>query len=99
MPGFEKVPAMMTLPQKYRSRGLSLIFIDVFESVSTATRFKTHWKLSEPFLVDSTGSAAASYSILVVPTIVVIDRFGKIRANHIGSMSAAEIEVILKRIP
>jgi len=70
------MPQFKELFDKYASRGLKCIYIDIKESASKVARFARGNSFPYIVLVDPNGSVAEDYDIIGVPTITLIDKDG-----------------------
>lgn len=65
----------------YARRGLKIIYIDINESVDRVSRFTQQHAYPGLVLLDSDGSVAYDYGVVGVPTILLVDKTGKIKGN------------------
>ena len=56
--------------------------IDIQESQDKVSRFKEKFQLPYKVLLDETGRVAEAYSIVGVPTMILIDQEGRIRSRQ-----------------
>lgn len=73
-----EMPAYKDLYEKYAGRGLKFLYIDINESSRRVARFAKENSFPYLVLVDSDGSVANDYSIIGVPTVILVDEKGKI---------------------
>ncbi|MCX5847856.1 MAG: TlpA disulfide reductase family protein [Deltaproteobacteria bacterium] len=73
-----EMPFYKDLYEKYAQRGLKFIYIDINESTERVTRFAKQNSFPYLVLVDSDGSVANDYSIIGVPTLILVDKEGTI---------------------
>lgn len=85
-----------TYPQ-FKKEGIKLVSIDVGESDYKVDNFVKAYKLDFKVLLDGNSAVAKSYGILGVPTYVLIDRNGKIRATEHSFPKDKYKELILQR--
>jgi peroxiredoxin len=73
-----EMPFYKDLYKKYAGRGLKFLYIDINESSRRVARFAKENSFPYLVLVDSDGSVANDYSIIGVPTLILMDEKGKI---------------------
>jgi peroxiredoxin len=73
-----EMPFYKDLYKKYAGRGLKFLYIDINESSKRVARFAQENSFPYLVLVDSDGSVANDYSIIGVPTVILVDEKGKI---------------------
>jgi peroxiredoxin len=73
-----EMPFYKDLYTKYAGRGLKFLYIDINESSMRVARFAKENSFPYLVLVDSDGSVANDYSIIGVPTVILVDETGKI---------------------
>jgi thiol-disulfide isomerase/thioredoxin len=92
LPMFEK------LHQEFKSKGLVLLGLDAGEQKDVVVKFlQESAKLSYPVALAS-GEMQQSYSVSAFPTVVLIDRQGKIVVYHVGSGSETELREGLAKL-
>jgi peroxiredoxin len=81
-----EMPHYKDLYDKYASRGMKFLYIDINESPVRVARFAKENLFPYLVLVDTDGSVANNYSIVGVPTLVLVDKEGTIiGAGHRAS--------------
>jgi peroxiredoxin len=82
----QEMPEMQTLYDNLKSRGLTVVAVDVMEDKDTVSRFVKENKYTFPVLLDTNGSTAGSsmYGVSAIPTNYVIDRTGRIVGRAVG---------------
>ncbi len=90
-----QMPALARLYEEFRPQGVVLHGIDDDESPETARAYLAAQGYTWPTLHDgkSAGTARAKFKVQSIPTLVVIDRSGKIVAYEIGASPAAEAAI------
>ena len=91
LPMFEK------LHQEFKTKGLVLLGLNVGEEKDVVVKFLQTARLSYPIALTS-GETQQSYSVSAFPTVVLIDRQGKIVVYHVGSGSEAELREGLAKL-
>lgn len=88
-----EIPNLISLHNQYKGRGLKVVGVDVWERNDEAgPRAAKEMKIPYTVLYGGTQEITDLYGILGIPTILLIDREGKILARDIrGEELAAEI--------
>ncbi|MBI4303934.1 MAG: TlpA family protein disulfide reductase [Chloroflexi bacterium] len=95
----EEMPYLQKIHDKYSSKGLKMLAIDIGESPDKVKDFLASNNLSLPVLLDSRGSVSGRYSVGAIPTTFLIDKNGIIQEKVIGAFPNVEaIERSLKKI-
>ena len=92
------MPALEKLYGEFRDRGLVMLGVNAGEDKATVTRFLEGNKLSYPILLAGQAEMLQSYSVAAFPTVVIVDREGKIFLYHVGSGSEAELRDALGQL-
>jgi thiol-disulfide isomerase/thioredoxin len=92
------IPIFNLLEEKYRNRGLEVIGISMDEGTTADLK-----GLAEEFGVrytaaDGDRETEEAFSVEVLPTTLLIDRKGNIRARHRGAISQAKLELEIKKL-
>lgn len=72
-----ELPRMEKFYQENKDK-VEVIAVDVQESRAKVERFVRKMELSYPIVLDTEGDVARNYNVLGVPTIVAVDKDGKI---------------------
>jgi len=92
-----EMPDLVKLQNKYQSRGLQLIGMTCPDYTrADVSRLARTLKLNYPILLASREVAEKYDASDVLPTTIVIDRDGKIRARILGILNADEFEQSVK---
>lgn len=93
-PCVQEMPALQRVYERYRGRGLEIVAVAVDDRPGTrqpdgrieglVSRFVREYGLTFPVAVDPTGGTEHSFGTEYLPTTVLIDRAGRIRATEIG---------------
>lgn len=88
----DEVPKINQLAEKFRSRGMDFIAVNVGfnDSVERAQAFVKKTGMSYPALFDATGMIAEQYTLQGVPTIIIADKQGVIRFRNFGAPDISE---------
>ena len=90
----ESMPVLERIYAKYHRAGLELASINSDGGTVDAARvlaFARRYGLTFPVAIDD-GRASALYRVDSVPRILIVDKAGLIRAEHLGVFSAARLE-------
>jgi thiol-disulfide isomerase/thioredoxin len=92
-----QMPMVEKLHHELKSKGLVVYAINQGESAETARRYLTRNKYTATTLLDPSAEVGKTYSVAGIPTLVVIDRQGKIAAHYIGVRSEEVLRDALKK--
>ena len=73
-----EMPQYKALYNKYAKSGLKFLYIDINESSKKVARFAKENSFPYQVLVDPDGSVANDYNIIGVPTVILVDKTGRI---------------------
>ena len=93
----DEAPWVEALQQRYASRGLVVVGVDMLENRASALRFRAQHSLTYPVVVDS-GTLEELYSINGLPVHVFITRNGIVNQLIVGEMSKSEIDSAVQAI-
>jgi cytochrome c biogenesis protein CcmG, thiol:disulfide interchange protein DsbE len=77
-------PWMNEIREKYQSRGLKVIAVNLDHKRDLADKFLTEHPANFTIAFDPEGKTAADYKVAAMPTAFIIDRSGKIIERHEG---------------
>ncbi|MCL5036320.1 MAG: TlpA family protein disulfide reductase [Chloroflexi bacterium] len=80
----ETMPHLQALQNKYGSKGLTIMSINLQERESTVKRFAKSNGYTFNILLDPTGEVADSYSVSGIPTLVLVDKTGNVLLKQTG---------------
>jgi cytochrome c biogenesis protein CcmG/thiol:disulfide interchange protein DsbE len=86
---YEEAPILEDSWKSWRERGVILIGVDIQDTEDKARKFIADFGLSFPNAPDPRGIVAIDYGVYGVPETFFIDRAGRIRAKHVGAVTAA----------
>jgi cytochrome c biogenesis protein CcmG/thiol:disulfide interchange protein DsbE len=93
----DEAPSIVSLENKYRSRGLVVLGVDEQESVAKTKTFTSKYHIPFKVVIDD-GPMGKDYGVLALPVHVFVGRNGKIDTYRLGEMSPSEIEAAIKKI-
>ncbi|MGD9949943.1 MAG: TlpA family protein disulfide reductase [Desulfobulbus sp.] len=87
-----EVPKINQLAEKYRSRGMEFLAVNVGynDSVERAQAFVRKTGMRYPAYFDGTGKVTEQYKLVGVPTIIVADKHGVVRFSNFMSPDITE---------
>jgi thiol-disulfide isomerase/thioredoxin len=91
-----EVPKINQLADKFRSRGMDFIAVNVGinDSVERAKAFVQQTEMSYPVLFDASGTIAQRYRLQGVPTIIIADKNGVIRFKNYTAPDITEANFV-----
>ncbi|OGF04984.1 MAG: hypothetical protein A2W00_07975 [Candidatus Eisenbacteria bacterium RBG_16_71_46] len=92
-----QMPAVDKLLTEFRSRGLVVFAVNERESAKSAGAFMRKSGYTTTTLLDAKGEVGNLYHVVGIPTLVVIDRKGKIVAHYVGVRPETELRAALGR--
>jgi mono/diheme cytochrome c family protein len=85
-PCLAEMPAAVRFADRYRDRGLEVLWICVDESDAAAVRRVAGQQLADrPVYLDATGGTRLRYDVQVLPAVALIDRAGRLIARATGT--------------
>jgi thiol-disulfide isomerase/thioredoxin len=92
-----QMPNVDKLHKEFHDKGLVVYAINQQESADKARRYLDKYKYTTTTLLDSDGQVGNSYKVTGIPSLVVIDREGKIAAHMVGVHSEADLRKALRK--
>ena len=97
------LPAVKNLDTRYREQGLTVVGVHTpetsgeknLENVRNQVR---KLGITYPVVTDNNGDTWRAYNIAAWPTIIVLDKQGRIRWTHIGEGMYDETEGVIKKL-
>lgn len=89
-------PKVSAFAEKYEGR-VKVVGINVggVDSLEDVRKYRSRYKINYPQLLDRYDEAVKSYSIYVIPTIILLDRTGEVR--HRGNKLPENLEELLPK--
>lgn len=84
-----EIPYYKNIYETYGKDGLEVVQINIQESKETASRFAARYGIPFRTLVDARGDVAGAYGIVGIPSMVLIDKEGKILNTRYSKMEGA----------
>ncbi len=95
---YEEAPVLERGWRAYRERGVTVVGIDVQDTVKAARKFVADFDLTFPNGQDPGGKVSVDYGVYGVPETFFIDRRGRIRAKHVGAVTDAVFREHVERL-
>ncbi len=90
-------PVLQRMHTRYAARGLAVVGVNVDEDgPGIVPRFRQRYGVEYPMVYDVGMRASGAYQIRSLPTLIVIDRDGKMRYRHSGTESEAELASLIE---
>ena len=92
------IPALEKLSQEFKEKGLVVLGLDVGEDRKTVEEFRKTAKVSYPMLLTTGADTPGAYQVTAYPTVVVVDRQGKIATYQVGSSGESGLRAGLAKV-
>lgn len=94
-----ETPWLVELRNQYHKQGMEVIGISLDNGDVTAVeQFAKEYQIKYPVAMGTQQVSDAYGSITAIPTTIIIDRQGQIRARHEGMMSFQDLEAAIKKL-
>jgi len=90
----KEMPILEQLNKQYRSKGVSLVGVNVEPDSADALKWLKSTPVTFPILFDRDSSVSKLYQVQGMPNTVIIDRHGKVRFIHRGYQPGEENEYL-----
>ena len=95
-----EAPALATVSKETASQGVRFVGIDVRDNPAAGIAFERAFGISYPSFDDQDGLVLASFTGIIpvsaVPSTLVIDRSGLIRARNVGQIDATTLRGLIQ---
>lgn len=81
-----EMPHYKSIHEKYSRHGLEVVNIDIDEPKEKVSRFAEKYNVSYRMLLDEKGKVAEMYGIVGIPSMVLIDKDGKVMSRQYLAM-------------
>ena len=78
------MPGLQAMHEDLKDQGVALVTVNQQESVERVRTFLERKRYTFPALLDGTGEVGQQYGVRALPTVVVIDKRGKVRRLSVG---------------
>jgi thiol-disulfide isomerase/thioredoxin len=92
VPCRDETPHFVELQQKYGGQGLQIIGVSMDDSPEPVRTFYQEFHINYPIVMGTADTGSAYGGVLGLPIAFLIDRDGRIYANHMGATDAAVFE-------
>jgi thiol-disulfide isomerase/thioredoxin len=92
-----EAPVVNKVAQRFADRGLVVVGVNTSDRSGTARQWSLQHGISYPIVSDEDDEAAARYGVENLPTLVVINRTGKVVAVRQGMTDGSELEDLVKQ--
>lgn len=89
-PCIQEMPALDKLAQKYQTLGVQVWGVNVENDSAAAKAYLQKVQVSFPILFDLENDVSKAYQVEAMPTTVILDKDGNVRAVHRGYQSGVE---------
>ncbi len=93
----QELPHIEKLHTEYKEKGLVVLGVND-EDAQVALDFVKENRYSFPTLVDAQREVSKLFQVTAIPTVIVIDKEGKISTHYIGARSEADLRAALKKV-
>jgi peroxiredoxin len=93
-----EIPGMLDVYTKYKSKGLEIVGISLDRGGWDAVNpYVEKTKITYPVVLGTSDVAEAYGGIQAIPATFVVDKKGNIVEQHVGAVSAADFEMMIKK--
>jgi thiol-disulfide isomerase/thioredoxin len=93
----QEAPIVNRVAQRFADKGLVVVGVNTSDQTGTARQWSLAHGISYPIVLDEGNQAADLYGVSNLPTLVVINRTGKIVAVRQGMTDGTELEELVKQ--
>lgn len=90
-----EIPDLEAMYRAHKADGFVVLGVNIRESRQEVQAFVQEFGITYPILLDPTGKLLNSYRVRGLPTSLLVDREGVIRARHLGVLNAHRLEEYL----
>ena len=94
----EEVPALNTVYKKYKDRGLVILAINLGDSRSKVSNYKSSHQIAYPILLDTKSTLEQQYRVSGIPLHYMINADGKITYAASGMFTTSSLEVSVQAL-
>jgi thiol-disulfide isomerase/thioredoxin len=92
-----ELPILEKLHREFAAKKAAIITVDVGENTETVGKYVRGEKYTFPVLLDEDEEVKWQYRLIVFPSLVVIDKRGRVKAFIGGALTEPELRAALKR--
>ncbi len=93
-----EAPVVDRLARRFESKGLVVLGVNVSDSPDVVKAYATQKGLSYPMVLDATNRSQVLYGVNQLPSLVVLDKEGKVYAFLTGYMDEAALGEVLRAV-
>jgi cytochrome c biogenesis protein CcmG, thiol:disulfide interchange protein DsbE len=93
-----EAPVLDRLQRRYEKRGLVVLGVNVSDSPPVIKAYAAQKGLSYPMVVDAHSEASDRYGVSKLPSLVVIDKQGKVSAYFVGMVDESALDDALAAV-
>ncbi len=94
-----QTPVLDRLARRHQARGLKVVGLNVADDEhAAAARYAEGKGLAYPIVVDETGETQRKYAVTRLPSLVIIDREGRVVHRTSGFVDEASLDRLLKDV-
>lgn len=90
-----EAPVLDRLARRYQSKGLVVLGVNSSDTPSVMKAYASQKGLSYSMLADSAGNVSESYGVRNLPSLVILDKEGKVMAYLVGVVDEASLNEIV----
>jgi cytochrome c biogenesis protein CcmG, thiol:disulfide interchange protein DsbE len=90
-----EAPVLDRLARRYESKGLVVLGVNVSDPPNVIKQYASQKGLSYPMLVESGSTVSESYGVKNLPSLVILDKEGKVMAYLVGVVDEASLNEII----
>ena len=90
-----QAPILDRIARRYQAKGLVVLGVNADDTAQNASQYAMQKGLSYPIVMDETKDAFVLYGVDKLPSLVVIDREGKVAAYLTGIVDEASLDEIV----
>lgn len=91
-----QAPILERMSKKYADKGLVVLGVNVDDSVDVTRAYALRKGLSYPMLVDDDSSVQRAYGVKRLPSLVLIDREGKVVSYTTGMVDESSLDAMVR---
>jgi cytochrome c biogenesis protein CcmG/thiol:disulfide interchange protein DsbE len=90
-----EAPVLDRLARRYESKGLVVLGVNASDAPTVMKQYATQKGLSYTMVADSDSSVSESYGVKNLPSLVILDKEGKVMAYLVGVVDEASLNEIV----
>lgn len=90
-----EAPVLDRLARRYESKGLVVVGVNASDPAGVIKQYATQKGLSYPMLLDAGNDVFESYGVRSMPSLVILDKEGKVMAYLVGVVDEASLNEIV----